>query len=155
MAVAGISTLGITFGYGTEATLNTKPTAFTKLTRINSIGELSLEPEQIDASALEDEISRFIAGRSQVSSSIPVGVNLTDATETEWETLISAYEALTGGKRMWFEVIVPGLTKAFFFVAQPPTKLPMPEQGQNSLMVMTVNLVTEEYIGLDTKVAFT
>lgn len=155
MAVAGISTLGITFGYGTESTLNQKPTAFTKLTRINSIAEVSLEPEQIDASAIEDLISRFIAGRSQVSSSIPIGVNLTDATETEWETLISAYEALTGGKRMWFEVIVPGLTKAFFFVAQPPTKLPMPELGQNALLVMTVNLVTEEYIGLDTKVAFT
>lgn len=155
MAVAGISTLGVTFGYGTETTAGTKPTAFTKLTRINSIGELGLEPEQIDASSLEDMISRFIAGRSSVNSSIPVGVNLTDATETEWETLISSYEALTGGKRMWFEVIVPGLTKAFFFVAQPPTKLPMPEQAQNSLMVMTVNLVTEEYIGLDTKVAFT
>ena len=46
MATAGISTLGITFGYGTEATAGTKPTSFTQLTRINAIGGVTIEPEQ-------------------------------------------------------------------------------------------------------------
>lgn len=54
MAAAGISTLGITFGYGTETTAGTKPTSFKQLTRINAIGGINIEPEQIDASALED-----------------------------------------------------------------------------------------------------
>ena len=52
MAAAGISTWGITFGYGTETTAGTKPTSFKQLTRINAIGGISIEPEQIDASAL-------------------------------------------------------------------------------------------------------
>ncbi len=48
-----ISTLGIEFGYGI-GTYDTKPNSFTKLTRINNIGGISLSTEQIDASALED-----------------------------------------------------------------------------------------------------
>lgn len=34
---AGISTLGITFGYGTETTAGEKPTTFTQLHRINAM----------------------------------------------------------------------------------------------------------------------
>lgn len=156
MALAGISTLGITFGYGVEASssIGTKPTSFTKLTRINSIGELSIDPSSIDASALEDMVTKYIAGRSEVSETIAIDVNFTTETQTEWETLISAYEALTGGAQMWFEVIIPGYADGFFFIAQPPAILPMPSMGQNELLVMTINLVVADYKGLDTKVAF-
>jgi len=52
MALPGVSTLGVLFGYGAAGA--TKPNAFTLLTRINSIGGIALETEQIDASALED-----------------------------------------------------------------------------------------------------
>ena len=154
MAVAGISTLGITFGYGVETTAGTKPSAFTQLTRINNIGGLSIEPAQIDASALEDFVTRYIAGRADTGGSIPVTVNATDATITEWEAVQTAYSGLTDGKKMWFEVISPDLTKAFFFVAQPPSTLPMPEMGQNELLTMEIPLTIEEYKGLDTKVSF-
>lgn len=155
MALAGISTLGITFGYGVEGTTaGVKPTSFTKLTRINSIGEISIDPESIDASALEDELTKYIAGRGSVTESVTVDVNFTAETQTEWETLISAYEALSGGKQMWFEVIIPGFTDAFFFIAQPPKALPMPSIGQNELLVMSMNLVVADYKGLDTKVDF-
>ena len=61
--IAGVSTLGITFGYGTEDTAGTKPTTFTQLNRINAIGGITIENEQIDASALEDETSRYIQVR--------------------------------------------------------------------------------------------
>ena len=46
--IAGISTLGITFGYGMETAKGVKPTTFTKLDRINSIGGISIENETID-----------------------------------------------------------------------------------------------------------
>lgn len=54
MAVAGVSTVGVLLGYAIETTEDTKPEAFTALSRINDIGGISLEAEQIDASALED-----------------------------------------------------------------------------------------------------
>lgn len=155
MAVAGVSTLGITFGYGVETTAGTKPTAFKKLSRINAIGGINIEPEQIDASALEDLITRYIKGRADTGGSFPVTVNYTDDTAKEWDDLITAYKALTGGKRMWFETIVPDITKGFFVIAQPPDTIPQPEIGQNELLTVEMNLTIEEYKGADEKVAFT
>ena len=155
MAAAGISTLGITFGYGTEATAGTKPTSFKQLTRINALGGINIEPEQIDASALEDFITRYVKGRADTGGSFPVTVNFTSDTVTEWQDLITAYKELSGGKRMWFETIIPGITNSFFVVAQPPEEIPQPEIGQNELLTLEMNLTIEEYKGLDTSVAFT
>lgn len=155
MAAAGISTLGITFGYGVETTAGTKPTAFKQLTRISSIGGINIEPEQIDASALEDAITRYVKGRSDTGGSFPVGVNFTDDTVSEWSALITAFKALSGGKRMWFETIIPSYEKSFFVVAEPPEQIPQPEIGQNELLTFEMNLTIEEYKGMDTKVALT
>ena len=154
MALAGVSTLGITFGYGTETTAGTKPATFTELTRINSIGGITIENEQIDASALVDEVSRYIRGRGDTGGSFAVTVNFTPDTKSEWATLISTYSALTDGKRMWFETIIPGFTEAFFVVAQPPTAIPQPELNQNELLTVEMSLTIEEYKGMDTKVSF-
>ena len=155
MAAAGISTLGITFGYGTETTAGTKPTSFKQLTRINALGGINIEPEQIDASALEDEITRYVKGRADTGGSFAVTVNFTSDTVKEWQDLITAYKALSGGKRMWFETIIPGITNSFFVVAQPPEEIPQPEIGQNELLTLEMNLTIEEYKGLDTSVEFT
>ena len=155
MAAAGISTLGITFGYGTEATAGTKPTSFKQLTRINALGGINIEPEQIDASALEDEITRYVKGRADTGGSFAVTVNFTSDTVKEWKDLITAYKALSDGKRMWFETIIPGITNSFFVIAQPPEEIPQPEIGQNELLTVEMNLTIEEYKGLDTSVEFT
>ena len=152
---AGISTLGVTFGYGVESTAGQKPTSFKQLHRINSIGGISIENEQIDASALEDTVSRYIQGRGDTGGSFPVGVHLIPETRVEWATLIEEYKtAKDSGKRMWFETIIPGFEEAFFAVAQPPTTIPQPELGQNSLLVAEFPLIIEEYIGMDEKVQF-
>ena len=155
MALAGISTLGITFGYGIEAATGVKPTSFKQLNRINAIGGITIENEQIDASALEDSVSRYVQGRADTGGTFPVTVNITPDTITEWEAVIEAYKtASADGKRMWFETIIPGFDKAFFAVAQPPTAIPQPEIGQNSLLTAEMGLTIEEYIGMETKVAF-
>lgn len=150
MALAGLSTLGAKFGYGTGAT---KPATFTELTRINAIGGLSLTSESIDASALTDEVTRRIAGRADTDENLSVTVNWTPDTLTEWEAVLTAYEGLTGNAEMWFTVYHPKMTKGWFFKAEPPKKLPMPEFGQNSLLLVEINLVVTEYIGMDTAVA--
>lgn len=149
MALAGLSTLGVKFGYGAGTT---QPNAFTELTRINSIGGISLSTEAIDASALVDEVTRRVAGRADTDETLPVTINATDATITEWEGVITAYNGLTTGQELWFEVYHPRLTKGFFFKAEPPKKLPMPEMGQNQLLTMEINLVVTEYVGMATAV---
>lgn len=149
MAVAGVSSLGITFSYGVETTAGTKPTSFKLLTRINEIGEVTVEPETIDASALEDYTTRNIAGRDTISETMTVTVNKTDDTIEEWEQVIAAYKALDTGKRMWFQTITPGFSKAEFVVAQPPSTLPLSAKSQNELLTMEINLTVEEMIGSD------
>ena len=155
MALAGVSSLGITLGYGVEGTAGTKPTTFTELTRINTIGGITIENEQIDASALSDFTSRYIQGRGDTGGSFPVTVNFTPDTKDEWQAVIEAYNtAKETGLRMWFETIIPGFEDAFFVVAQPPTAIPQPEIGQNELLTVEFNLTIEEYRGMEAKVAF-
>lgn len=149
---AGVSSLGIRLGYAAESAAGTKPTAFTWLERCNSIGGISLETEQIDASALEDEISRYVSGRQDTGGTWTVTFNISDEVIEQLETMISAYTELTGGKRMWFEVWSPFLAKAFFVVAQPPKHIPMPEESQNELQTVEMTFTIEEYKGMDTAI---
>ena len=150
-AEAGISTLGVKFGYGI-GTLDQKPTEFTQVERVNSIGGISLSTEQIDASALEDKVSKYVAGRQDTGGTWEVTYNLSDEVVTQLEAMISAYKTMTGEKKMWFEVWSPYMEKAFFVIAQVPEKIGMPEVGQNALQTVTMTYTIEEYKGLDTSI---
>lgn len=150
-AEAGISTLGVKFGYGV-GTLATKPTEFTQVERVNSIGGISLSTEQIDASALEDKVSKYVAGRQDTGGTWEVTYNISDEVVAQLEAMISAYKAMTGDKKMWFEVWSPYMEKAFFVIAQVPETIGMPEVGQNALQTVTMTYTIEEYKGLDTSI---
>ena len=154
MAFPGVSTVGVKFGYAVETTAGSQPAAFTQLTRINQIGGITVENEQIDASALEDALDKSISGRGSTGGSFSVTVNVTAETITEWTTLISAYQTgVSSNKQMWFNTYVPSLSKSFMVVAEPPTMLPQPDFDQNSLLTMEMSLVINDYKGIVTGVA--
>ena len=151
--VAGVSTNGTTLSYGIETVAGQKPTTFTLLHRVNSIDEVTVEPEAIDASALEDKQTRNIAGRDTVTEHYVVTVNKTDQTVKEWTDLISkAQTAKAAGKRVWFQEITEGLTNAEFIVASPPARIPKTAKEQNGLLTMQMNCITDELKGEDTAV---
>lgn len=150
VTLAGISTIGAQVGYAVSAT---KPASFTELERCNSIGGIELSTEQIDASALIDKVSRYIAGRADTGGTWELTFNLTDEVQAILEDMLDAYEERTSGQALWIEVTCPDLTDGFFVKAQPPAKIPMPEMGQNALLTVTISFAIEEYVGLDTKVA--
>lgn len=147
MAQAGVSTLGILFGWANYS--DSLPTKLTLLHRINSIGEITLDTEQIDASALEDLVSRYVAGRQDTGGTWDVTINLTDETRAEWETVIAADSS---GKGLWFEVYSPYLAEGFYVLAQPPKQIPLPPSDQNALMTVTMSLTINEYRGMSTAV---
>ena len=151
VTVAGISTIGAKVGYAINAT---KPSSLVELERCNSIGGIELSTEQIDASALVDAISRYIAGRADTGGTWDLTFNLTDEVQSILETMLSSYAGRTSGQALWLEVTCPDLTDGFWVKAQPPSAIPMPEMGQNSLLTVTLSFAIEEYIGLDTKVSF-
>ena len=153
MAAPGVSTLGVLFGYGVETTAGTKPTKFTLLTRINQISGISIDVETIDASALEDEVEKTVAGRGSTGGTFTVTVNVADETLEEWEALIEAYKTgKEGGKSTWFETFIPTLQKAFYVVAEPPTTIPQPEFDQNGLLTVEMTLTINDYKGPDTPI---
>lgn len=149
VATAGISTLGVKFGYGI-GTGTTKPSSFSWLERANSVGGVSLDTEQIDASALEDEISRYIAGRQDTGGTFPVTFNLTPETVSQLEAMISAYAGLSAGQKMWTEVWSPYLTDGFYAIVQAPKHIPQPDMGQNELMTVEITFILEDYKGMST-----
>ena len=67
-------------------------------------------------------------------------------------TAYNAGQAETTPLNTWFEVWSPNQDKAFFVVAQPPQKLPMPEFGQNELQTIELTFVIQEYKGQDTAI---
>lgn len=153
VAIPGISTLGVIFSYGIETTSGTKPTTFTQLPRCNDISEITLETETIDASALEDMQSRYIAGRQDTGGNWDVTFNLTNETIPLLETMLEeSSTGLVSNLRTWFQVSSPNMEKAFFVVGQPGTKIPLPAMAQNELLTGAISIAIDEYVGLDTKV---
>lgn len=152
MAVAnvpGISTLKMRLGYAVETIAGTPPTTYTWLQRANSIGSIDLSTETIDASAIEDEITRSIAGRQDTGGEWTFSFNLTNETEPVYQKMLDdAAAGLTENKRTWFTVWSPYLEKAFFIVAQPGGHIPMPSIDQNALLVAELSLAIDEYKGL-------
>ena len=156
MAVAnvpGISTLKMRLGYAVETIAGTPPTAYTWLQRANSIGSIDLSTETIDASAIEDEITRSIAGRQDTGGEWTFSFNLTNETESVYQKMLDdAAAGLAENKRTWFTVWSPYLEKAFFIVAQPGGHIPMPSIDQNALLVAELSLAIDEYKGLLTAI---
>ncbi len=144
--IAGLSTLGIKVyqALSEDGAKVTDASSYSQLTRINSIGEVGVTPETIDASALEDLTSRFVAGRGSVTDTLDITVNATNETIAEWEAI--------AGERVCIMIDVPELSDAFFIVVQVPNKLPMPAFDQNALLTMTIGCTVNDFIGLDTKV---
>lgn len=149
MAQAGVSTNGVRFAYGKGGSSKNgkKPETMTFLDRINTIGGIAIEDEVIDASALEDKLTRNIKGRGDTGGSFPVTVNITDETIDEWKAVIQMYEGLGSDEAIWWETIIPGLKDAFWAIAEPPSTIPQPEFGQNELLTVEMNLTIVDYIG--------
>lgn len=147
--IAGLSTLGIKVyqALAEDGLKVTEAGSYSQLTRINGIGEVSVTPENIDASALEDYLSRFVAGRSTVTDSLEITINATNDTIAEWKAIL--------GKRICIMIDIPEMTDAFFIIVQVPTQLPMPSLDQNSLLTMAIGCTVNEFIGLDTKIEIT
>ena len=145
--IAGLSTLGIKVYQALSADQKkvTEASAYSRLTRINSIGEASITPENIDASALEDLVSRYVAGRATVTDSLAITINQTEDTMAEWAALL--------GKTICVMIDVPSITsQACFVVVTVPNQLPLSPIDQNGLLTMAINCTINNFIGWSEKV---
>lgn len=78
----------------------------------------------------------------------PVTFNLTTEVITQLEAMITAYNGLDVGQKLWTEVWSPFLTDGFFAIVQAPKHIPQPDMGQNELMTVELSFILEDYKGM-------
>jgi len=122
MARIDLSTAGVTVQYAVETVAGTMPTTgYTALTGIKSIPDLNPEPSNLETTTLDElEWRTYIPGLKDPGGALAFGANNTEAFQTEWESLVTAVEdAADTGMATWFAIVIPGLTKAFYFAGKP------------------------------------
>lgn len=134
MGVA-LNTAGVTVGYVAEATAGTRPTTgYTLIPEIKEIPSFNPAPDTLETTVLsETDYKTYIFGLKDLGGSLTFKANYNDDLITAWETMVTAYEALTGGKGLWIEIKHPSLTKSVFFKAQP-SDMGVPAMGVNQIL---------------------
>ena len=140
MAGIQLSTAGVTLLYAAEATAGTRPTTgYEKISEIKSIPELNPEPDNLETTTLEEtEWKTYVPGLKDIGGALSFTANLTEASMTEWEGVVDAYDtAATGNKATWFCIVIPGLTKALYFTGQP-SPMGMPAMEVSAVLETTL-----------------
>lgn len=117
-----LSTAGVSIQYAPETTAGTRPTSgYTAITGIKSIPDLNPEPASLETTTLDaTEWKTYIPGLKDPGGALSFTANNTEQFHTDWTALRTAYEtAKEGEKALWFAVVVPGLTKSFYFAGEP------------------------------------
>lgn len=117
-----LSTAGIHLKYAVEATAGTRPTSsYIDLAGVKSIPDFNPEPSMLETTTLNETTYRtYIPGLKDMGDAKAFRFNFTDAFSSLWASLMSAYTtAASSNKATWFEVVIPGITKAFYFAGQP------------------------------------
>jgi len=135
-----LSTAGITVRYAPETTAGTRPTSgYTKISGIKSTPELNPEPENLESTTLEAiEWKTYVPGLKDPGGALTFGANLTEELMDVWDTVMDAYEtAAAAGKKLWFVIVIPGLTKSLFFTGQP-SALGMPSAEVSAILEISL-----------------
>ena len=122
MSAIDLSTAGVSVQYAVEVTAGTRPVSgYTAIPGIKSIPDINPQPTSIDATTLEaTEWKSYIPGLKDPGGALGFTANNTEAFQTAWTALREASKtAKEAGKVIWFAVVIPGLTKAFYFAGEP------------------------------------
>lgn len=117
-----ISTVGAKVSYMVETTADDEHPStgtWTQIVGVSEAPEVDLQPEQLDASDITDTVTSYIPGRMDPGGDMTFTLNHSEEAITAWNTMKTAADALTGGKKLWIKYEYPGATKSFYFTAWP------------------------------------
>lgn len=141
-----LSTIGITLGYAVESVAGTRPSNFTTIDNITSIGEITGEPEQLEVTNLVDTWHRYIEGLRDSGGSVAIGANFTAAFLAAWSGARTASLAgIDDGKATWWQVHVPNFGD--FHFAGTPAELGLPEIGVGEVFAGSTSIVLNDVAG--------
>ncbi len=143
MAAINLSTIGVQLWYAVETTAGTRPTTgYTRIYGIKSTPSLNPSPDTLETTTLDElEYKTYIDGLKDLGGAIEFTFNLTEELVTAWDALMTAYTAAKAtGKATWFTIVVPGLSKSFYFTGNP-SNMGLPETSVNTVLEIT-NYIT-------------
>lgn len=117
-----LSTAGVSVQRAAETSAGVRPTSgYVALTGIKSIPDLNPEPSSLETTTLDEiEWKTYIPGLKDPGGSLAFGANNTEVFQSDWATMVEeADTANASGLAMWYAIVVPGLTKAFYFAGTP------------------------------------
>ena len=138
-----LSTAGIQLWYAVESNAGTRPTSgYTRIKGIKSTPSLNPAPDTLETTTLDEtEYKTYIDGLKDLGGALEFTFNLTEDLITRWDTLMTAYEtAKITNKATWFCIVVPDLTKAFYFTGNP-SEMGLPETDVTAVLEIT-NYIT-------------
>lgn len=157
-----ISSAGVAIYYAPEAAVNTCPsTGFKQKATsgtqniadyVTGVSGLGADYDMYDVTPLSETMRhRFIKGLQNNDGSISMNANINPTSRADWGLIVAEYAALTGGKALWFEFVLPGDTDGFFIRAEPlPMRFPDVESG--SAVQGAIQLVENKCDGFKTKI---
>ena len=157
-----ISSAGIKIYYAVESSLDTCPNSGFKQKNssgtlniadyVTGISGLGADYDMYDVTPLsETERHRFVKGLQNNDGSISFNANINPTSRADWGLIVSEFAALTGGKSVWWEIIMPGDTDGFFFRGEPlPMRFPDVEAG--SAVQGAVQIVENKCTGFATAI---
>lgn len=110
MAIAAISTAGMTVKYAVETTAGTRPTSgYTELPGVKAIPALGDDINTLQTTPLSATKNHtYIPGLADSGGALQLTVNDAPAFRTAYETMYTAYTtAAASGKGMWLEYCYP------------------------------------------------
>lgn len=123
MASNAVSTAGMLVKYAAETTAGTRPTTgYTTIPGVKAIPAIFNDPNMLQSTPLSATKNHtYIEGLNDSGGSIQLTVNDYDAFRTAWTACVAAFDELTGGKTMWFEIAYQDGSnlESFYFPAQP------------------------------------
>lgn len=156
-----VSSCGIIIQYCPETTAGTRPTTGYKQKAtsatlniadyVTGISGLGAEWEQGDVTPLsETKRHRFVKLLQGNDGIVNLDCNINPTSRTDWELIVAEYAALTGGKSLWWEIILPGDTQSMFFRGEP-CSMGFPDVEAASAVQGAVQIIENEYTGWATK----
>ena len=152
-----VSSAGIVIQYAPEVSAGVRPTSGYKKKNasgtldiadyVTGISGLTAEWEQYDVTPLsETRRHRFVRGLQGNDGNLSLSCNINPTSRTDWNLIVTEYQALTDAKGMWFEFILPGDTKSVFFRGEP-CEMGFPDVEAASAVQGAVQIIENQYSG--------
>ena len=138
-----LSTAGIYVAYAKETVKGERPTeGYKRLTGAKSTPSFNPSPETLETTTLDElEYKTYVDGLKDLGGALEFTFNLTQELVEQWDNLMADFKEVTNSqKRLWFEIVIPGLQKALFFPGNP-SEMGLPETSVSSVLEAT-NYIT-------------